>query len=117
MLQRVTTFMLVALSVALLWKTWQTNDLANELALERSALQQMTEKRDEYQRKATEATNQLDEAERRRRLAEADIKALQDELAEQAEDYQALRQRIQRSPASDDGPVAPVLRSTLEALP
>lgn len=117
MLQRVTTIMLVALTVALLWKTWQSNNLANELALERSALQHMADKRDEWQREATQAADQLDEAERRRRDAEADIKALQEELAEQAEDYDALRQRIQRSPASDDGPVAPVLRSTLEALP
>lgn len=117
MLQRVTTFMLVALSVALLWKTWQTNDLANELALERSALQQMTNKRDEWQQEANEVAEQLDDAERRRRLAEANIKALQEELAEQTEDYDALRRRIQGSPASDDGEVAPVLRSTLEALP
>jgi uncharacterized coiled-coil DUF342 family protein len=109
--------MLVALSVALLWKTWQTNNLANELALERSALQQMTDKRDEWQREATEVAGQLDEAERLRREAEADVQALQEELAEQAEGYQALRQRIQRSPSSDDGPVAPVLRDTLERLP
>lgn len=117
MLKRLMTFMLVALSIALVWKTWQTNDLANELALERSALSQMTGQRDQYQRDANQAANQLDEAERRRRLAEAGIKALQEEMAEQAESYDALRRRIQRSPASDDGPVAPVLRSTLESLP
>lgn len=117
MLQRITTFMLVALTVALLWKTWQTNNLANELALERSALSLMTEKRDEWQREATEAANQLDEAERQRRDAEAAVQALQEELASQAESYDTLRQRIQRSPASDDGPVAPVLRDTLERLP
>jgi len=117
MLQRVITILFVAAAIGFAWKAWQVNDLANELALKRSSLQQMTDKRDEWQREATQATNQLDEAKRRRRLAEADIKALQEELAEQAEDYQALRQRIQRSPPSDDGPVAPVLRSTLEALP
>lgn len=117
MLQRVTTIMLVALSVALLWKTWQTNNLANELALERSALQQMTNKRDEWQREATEVAGKLDAAEQRYRDAEAAVQALQEDLAEQAEDYDALRQRIQRAPASDDGSVAPVLRSTLEALP
>ncbi|MBL1267636.1 MAG: hypothetical protein COA87_007785 [Halomonas sp.] len=117
MLQRVTIFMLVALSVALLWKTWQTNDLANELALERSALQQMTDKRDEWQKEASELIDQLDKAERQRRAAEADIKTLQEELAEQSEDYDTLRRRIQGLPDSDDGPVAPVLRSTLEALP
>lgn len=117
MLKRLMTIMLVALSVALLWKSWQASNLANELALERSALQQMTDKRDEWQREATEVAGQLDEAERLRREAEADVQELQEELAEQAEGYQALRQRIQRSPSSDDGPVAPVLRDTLERLP
>ncbi|UEQ03217.1 hypothetical protein LMS44_18310 [Halomonas profundus] len=117
MFERVIAYFFVAASIGFAWKSWEANDLANELALERSALQQMIEKRDDWKREATEATNQLDEAERRRRLAEADIKALQEELAEQAQDYQTLRQRIQRSPPSDDGPVAPVLRSTLEALP
>jgi len=116
MLQRVMVAALVGLSIALFWKTWQAEDLAHDLALERSALSQMVDKRDALQQKATEATNQLDEAERRRRLAEADIKALQEEMAEQAENYDALRQRILRSPASDDGEVAPVLRSTLESL-
>ncbi|WNL39840.1 hypothetical protein RN346_04590 [Halomonas sp. PAMB 3232] len=77
----------------------------------------MTEQRDKYQREATEKAKELDEAERRRRLAEADIKALQEELAEQAESYDALRQRIRRAPASDNGTVAPVLRDTLERLP
>lgn len=117
MLKRLMTFMLVALSIALVWKTWQASGLTNELALERSALQQMTDKRDEWQQEAKEVADQLDEAERRRREAEADVQALQEELAEQAEGYQALRQRIQRSPSSDDGTVAPVLRDTLERLP
>lgn len=117
MLQRVIAILFVAAAIGFAWKTWQVNDLANELALERSSLQQMTDKRDEWQREATQATNQLDEAERRRRLAEADIKALQEKLVEQAEDYDALRRRIQGSPASDNGEVAPVLRSTLESLP
>lgn len=117
MLKRVTIIIVVTLSVVLLRNTWQIKNLTHELALERSALQQMTDKRDEWQREATQAANQLDESERRRRLAEADIKALQEALAEQAEDYDALRQRIRRAPASDNGPVAPVLRSTLEALP
>ena len=117
MLKRLMTFMLVALSIALVWKTWQASGLTNELALERSALQQMTDKRDEWQQEAKEVADQLDEAERRRREAEADVQALQEELAEQAEGYQALRQRIQRSPSSDDGTVAPVLRDPLERLP
>ncbi|SJN14252.1 hypothetical protein CZ787_14215 [Halomonas citrativorans] len=88
-----------------------------ELKHERSALQQMTEQRDEWKQEATQTADQLHAAERRRRLAEADIKALQEALAEQGESYDNLRQRIQRTPTADDGPVAPVLRDTLERLP
>jgi len=117
MLQRVIATLFLLACIGFTWKAWQVNDLVNELALERSALQQMTNKRDEWQQEATEVADQLDDAERRQRLAEADIKALQEELAEQAEDYDALRRRIQGSPASDNGEVAPVLRSTLESLP
>lgn len=117
MLQRVMVAVLVALSITLIWKSWQANNLANELVLERSALSQMTEKRDTWQLKAINASDQLAAAQQSYRIAEADVKALQEELAEQAEDYQSLRQRIQRSPTSDDGPVAPVLRDTLERLP
>lgn len=117
MLQRVIAILFVAASIGFAWKAWQVNDLANELALERSSLQQMTDKRDNWQQEANEVAGQLDEAERRRREAEADVQELQEELAEQAEGYQALRQRIQRSPSSDDGTVAPVLRDTLERLP
>ncbi|HDZ48760.1 hypothetical protein LCGC14_0074720 [marine sediment metagenome] len=117
MLQRVIAILFVAAAIGFAWKAWQARDLANELALERSALSQMTDQRDEWLREATEVADQLDEAEQRYRDAEAAIQALQEELAEQAEDYDALRQRIQRSPASDDGDVAPVLRDTLERLP
>lgn len=117
MFERVIAIFFVAASIGFAWKSWEANGLANELALERSALQQMTDKRDEWKQEATEAANQLNEAEQRRRLAEADIKALQEELAEQAESYDNLRQRIQRTPTADDGPVAPVLRDTLERLP
>lgn len=116
-MQRITNILLILVSSALGWIVWENHTLKSDLALERSALSQMTGQRDAWEQEATELVVQLDKAERLRRLAEADIKALQEELAEQAEDYDTLRQRIQRSPASDDGPVAPVLRSTLEALP
>ena len=116
-MSRVMQLLFVALCATVLWKTGREAYLMTELKHERSALQQMTDQRDEWKREATATASQLDDAERQRRAAEADIKALQEELAAQAESYDALRQRIRRAPASDDGPVAPVLRSTLEALP
>ncbi|NVF16245.1 hypothetical protein [Vreelandella maris] len=116
-MQRITTILLILVSSALGWNVWQNHTLKTDLALERSALSQMVDKRDAWKQKANEVADELGYAERSRRLAEADLKALQEELAEQAEDYDVLRRRIQESPASDDGEVAPVLRSTLEALP
>lgn len=117
MFERVIAIFFLVASIGFAWKSWEANNLANDLALERSALSQMTDQRDEWLREATEVADQLDVAEQRYLNAEAAVQALQEELAEQAEDYDALRQRIQRSPASDDGPVAPVLRDTLERLP
>tara|TARA_R110000850_G_scaffold156735_4_gene280943 strand:- start:2153 stop:2530 length:378 start_codon:yes stop_codon:yes gene_type:complete len=59
----------------------------------------------------------LNNARRERAEAEEAVKSLQAELIEQALDYPPLRQRIEDAPDTDDGAVAPVLRSTLEALP
>ncbi|WP_085919076.1 hypothetical protein [Halomonas sp. CSM-2] len=59
----------------------------------------------------------LNNARRERAEAEEAVKALQAELIEQAADYQPIRQRIEDAPDTDDGPVAPVLRDTLERLP
>ena len=59
----------------------------------------------------------LNNARRERAEAEEAVKALQAELIEQAADYQPIRQRIDDAPDTDDGPVAPVLRDTLERLP
>ncbi|WP_144981138.1 hypothetical protein [Halomonas sp. C22] len=117
MFERVISILFVAASIGFAWKAWQVNNLVNELTLERSALSQMTDQRDEWLREATEVADQLDEAEQRYRDAEAAVQALQEELAAQAESYDDLRQRIRRAPASDNGPVAPVLRDTLERLP
>ena len=116
MFERVTGILFVAAAIGFAWKSWEAGFLARDLAAERAALIEMTDDRDEWQREATETASQLDDAERQRRAAEADIKALQEELAHHAESYDALRQRIRRAPASDNGTVAPVLRSTLEAL-
>lgn len=59
----------------------------------------------------------LNNARRERAEAEEAVKALQAQLIEQAADYQPIRQRIEDAPDTDDGPVAPVLRDTLERLP
>ena len=62
----------------------------------------------------TEANNKflLDES----LAAEASAKRLQSELADIRARHRPIRQRIDTAPASDDGPLAPVLRDTLRAL-
>lgn len=117
MLQRVSATLFVVAALGFAWKSWEAGFLARDLAAERAALAQMTEQRDEWQQSAERTERELKSVERQRREAEAAVQALQEELAEQAESYDALRQRIRRAPASEDGPVAPVLRDTLERLP
>lgn len=91
--------------------------LKEMVAIERQATESAQASTQEARQETLQVMDELAAVERQRRAAEADIKALQEELAEQAEGYDALRQRIRRAPASDDGPVAPVLRDTLERLP
>lgn len=105
------------LVIALVMQYQYVSHLKEMVAIERQAHENAHAAKRVAQAETLAALDELLGVQQRYRLAEADIKALQEELAEQAEDYQALRQRIQRSPPSDDGPVAPVLRSTLEALP
>lgn len=117
MLTKIGLIVVGVLVIAVIMQYQYTSHLKEMVAIERQAAENAQQRTQEARQQTLEALGELETAERRRRLAEADIKALQEKLAEQAEDYQALRQRIQRSPTSENGPVAPVLRSTLEALP
>lgn len=117
MLNKAILALIGALVLGLWFQHIYVNHLKEMVAIERQAAESAEQRTQEARQQALAAMDELAEVERQRRAAEADIKALQEELAEQAESYDALRQRIRRAPASDDGPVAPVLRSTLEALP
>ena len=117
MLKKIGLIVVGVLVIAVIMQSQYTRHLKETVAIERQAAENAKQRTQEARRQTLEVMDEWEAAEQRRRLAEADIKALQEKLAEQAEDYQALRQRIQRSPTSEDGPVAPVLRSTLEVLP
>lgn len=117
MLSKIGLAVVGVLVIALVMQYQYASHLKEMVAIERQAYEKANADKQEAQAETLATLDELLDTQQRYRLAETDIKALQEELAEQAQDYQALRQRIQRSPASDDGPVAPVLRDTLERLP
>lgn len=117
MLSKIGLGVVGVLVIALIMQYQYMSHLKEMVAIERQAYENAHAAKREAQAETLAALDELLGVQQRYHLAEADIKALQEELAEQSEDYDALRQRIQRSPASDDGPVAPVLRDTLERLP
>lgn len=117
MLSKIGLGVVGVLVIALIMQYQYVSHLKEMVAIERQATENAQERTQEARQQTLEVMDELAAVERRRLAAEAAVQALQEELAEQAEDYDALRQRIQRSPASEDGPVAPVLRDTLERLP
>ncbi|MCL7931624.1 hypothetical protein [Halomonas llamarensis] len=117
MLSKIGLAVVGVLVIALIMQYQYASHLKERVAIERQAYERAVEAKREARAETLEALDDLAAAERQRRDAEAAVQALQEEMAEQAEDYDMQRQRIQRTPTSDDGPVAPVLRDTLEALP
>lgn len=78
---------------------------------------QMASERDQWQDRAEQREADLVRVEQQRLRAEASVRALQKRLSGLNEEYEQLQRRIRQAPAADDGPVAPVLINTLEALP
>lgn len=73
--------------------------------------------RDRWETAATDWQRQVRVLEEERDAAREAQRALRAELSRKREDYEQIRRNIEASTAEDDGPVAPVLRETLEALP
>ncbi|WP_046079654.1 hypothetical protein [Halomonas sp. HG01] len=101
------------------WLWHQTVTARLELAVTEAQFEadSLRRGRDAWQARANRYRDDLVTAIAEQAHAERAVRELQDSLAEVDERYRALRQRIARAPAEDDGPVAPVLRDTLEALP
>tara|TARA_R110002012_G_scaffold295444_4_gene491963 strand:+ start:1735 stop:2088 length:354 start_codon:yes stop_codon:yes gene_type:complete len=117
MLNKIGLVVVGVLVIAVIMQYQYASHLKEMVAIERQAAENAQQRTQEARQQTLEVMDEWEAAEQRHRMAEADVKALQEEMAEQAESYGALRQRIQRAPASDDGPVSPVLRDALERLP
>ncbi|MGP9798166.1 hypothetical protein ACT3UJ_12500 [Halomonas sp. 86] len=117
MLSKATLALVGVLALGLWFQHLYVKHLKEMVAIEQQATENAQARTEVARQQTLEALGDLETVVRLHRLAEADIKALQEELAAQAEGYDTLRQRIQRTPTTDDGPVAPVLRDTLERLP
>ena len=73
--------------------------------------------RDAWQERANRYRDDLAIAIAEQAHAERAVRELQAELADRGARYRKLQARIRQAPEADDGPVAPVLRDALEALP
>ncbi|MEX0745303.1 MAG: hypothetical protein WD118_06845 [Phycisphaeraceae bacterium] len=102
---------------AWLWHDATTSRLETALAEANSARQALSESRDQWQARAESQARSLAREREERRHAEAAVRTLQADLQTLDNRYTTMARRIRQAPAEDDGPVAPVLRETLEALP
>ncbi|MCS4503878.1 hypothetical protein NYO91_07280 [Arhodomonas aquaeolei] len=102
---------------AWLYHGWQVSRLEAAVAAAESDLADMRDNRDQWRASAGRWEERAKRLEAERDAAREAQQALRAELDEREADYEALRERIANAPDEDDGPVAPVLRDTLEALP
>ncbi|MEQ4538039.1 MAG: hypothetical protein ABN479_03750 [Billgrantia sp.] len=117
MLTRILLALLLTLLAVAAWQFQRAQHLDAMLDIEAEALARMTAHRDAWHERTMSVLEQLGEERRRSRAAERAVVELQEVLAERDADYREIQRRIRQAPAEADGPVAPVLRETLEALP
>lgn len=107
----------VAVAGGWLWYRGEVASLETALAETHSKVVTLTTARDQWQARAEQRRQDLEDAEARVRAQEAALVELHARLVEIDERYRPLRERIEQAPEADDGEVAPVLRDTLESLP
>lgn len=108
---------LLALGGGWLWHDWQTGRLEERLAEARGESVDLRTSVSQWQAEAERRKQALDQVREDARASEAARRELESRLEKQDAAYDALRQKISAAPESEDGPVAPVLRKTLEDLP
>jgi len=91
--------------------------LAGELSETRAEAERLRDQRNQWEARAEQQGRDLARVQQERARSELAVRELQEALADRDERYRELQVRIRRAPAAADGPVAPVLRDTLEALP
>lgn len=107
----------LALGALWLWHGWRTASLEQTLTEARAELSTAQQDRDRARRAAKGYQQALADAQHEREQTELAIKALQEKLGFNEPRYEQIDTAIRRAPAEQDGPVAPVLRQTIEALP
>jgi uncharacterized protein HemX len=92
-------------------------DMEQEAARQaQKAAADMEANRDKWKAAAERYQRDIQTLEDQRHDDQQAVRQLRADLAEQDHKYKALLARIRDSPDTDDGPVAPVLKQTLEAL-
>lgn len=100
-----------------LWHQSETAQLESALSEARADAEVLRRGLDAWQARAERYRDDLAAAIAEQAHAERAVRELQAELAESGDRYRELQRRIEQAPESDNGPVAPVLRDALEALP
>ncbi|ATG73664.1 hypothetical protein AN401_07175 [Zobellella denitrificans] len=83
----------------------------------KASLEQMTANRDRWQARATALTEDLRQERERAEQAEQAVLTLQGALADIDAGLADAEHAVRQAPPEHNGPVAPVLRRALEALP
>ncbi|RXE49198.1 hypothetical protein [Chromohalobacter israelensis] len=99
------------------WHRLEVAELDASLADAKANARQYASERDQWHDLAKQRQQALGRLRLERRAAETAVRQLQDDLADRNSTYRARQQHIADAPPEDDGPVAPVLREALEALP
>ncbi|MCE8004240.1 hypothetical protein [Billgrantia ethanolica] len=102
---------------AWLWVSYHTAQLERELSQTQAEAEVLRKGLDAWQARADSYRDDLAIAIAEQAHAERAVRELQAELADSGARYRELQARIRQAPERDDGPVAPVLRDALEALP
>ncbi len=118
MLTRLLALAVAGAGVALFWVGIQARINQLEAALATSVAREaaVTTSRDAWRTRAEELVAQVERLADERRRAAASAAALRDDLDRASLIRQQAVARVDASPASDDGPVAPVLRRALHEL-
>tara|TARA_R110001583_G_scaffold9243_2_gene43923 strand:- start:1599 stop:1973 length:375 start_codon:yes stop_codon:yes gene_type:complete len=101
----------------LLYHGWRTGSLQDLLQAKDQKLGTLIAERDQWRNAALANQSRANRLAELQKSADESVRHLQAVLIERQRSYALQQQAIHQSPASDDGPVAPVLRKTLEGLP
>tara|TARA_A100000171_G_scaffold49124_1_gene57636 strand:- start:187 stop:573 length:387 start_codon:yes stop_codon:yes gene_type:complete len=107
----------LALGGLWLWHGWRTASLEQTISETRANLTTAQQDRDRARQAAQSYQDALANAQYEREQTELAIKALQSKLGANESKYDQIDVDIRGASAQQDGPVAPVLRQTIEALP